>query len=329
MYRTFRAVTLPIAFLLLSTAAALGQTTTSTQTYSQSISGVGTVSWSATVTTNNCLGQQYIFYSFTNFSLQPLTGSVISLSNSVVGPYFQGPSQPDIECHYNGNPPPTTPLTVTSATESSYGLTITIQPQYISNVTLTANSAIRPKFVVLSVVYAPPGNSNGSASVGAHNTVNYGTSTQLGTSTTLTNTIKQGVGFSVTTSFGINIPTPIGSFSNTDTTTSSTTFSQEQDTTQSIAVTKLSTYGATENAPPTPGLNHDFDTIYVWLNPVFPVSIVNGVLTWTGYEYDPNDQNSPNDMEIVQLTVGQLKGIQTIPEQTTDFFPEAGLPPED
>src|SRR5262249_26960217 len=71
------------------------------------------------------------------------------------------------------------------------------QPFMVAPGTPLPTGSLNPKFVVLSVIYAPPGQKS---------TVDYGSSTMLGTNTTITNTVQPSTGLSVTLTGNNTVP---------------------------------------------------------------------------------------------------------------------------
>lgn len=160
---------------------------------------------------------------------------------------------------------------------------------------------LHPKYQVVSVVYAPPG-------TGA--TVDYSTSTGAGTTTDVSREFSQGINFSVKVG---------GSFFNLlkDTTTYSGGWTESTTHSNSMTVNKTSTLdlnvaGQESPAPPY-GIDHDYDQIYICLNPVlgFSASASNSSVSgatpnWT-LACDNRDTNAGTEPDIISLTVAQLK----------------------
>lgn len=160
---------------------------------------------------------------------------------------------------------------------------------------------VGPKYLVVGVSYAAPG--PGSF-------VQYSTSSSFGTTTSLSSSFSSNTSISVSLSHGVSIAgvlkgdvkvTGTVSASQTSTTSSSTTVSIEN-----LFTTLL---------PGTPDafspINHDYDIIWLWLNPVMlftvrlsPPSFPSAV-TWNGYAYDLADQPG---MDIWPIEVGYLNG---------------------
>lgn len=175
----------------------------------------------------------------------------------------------------------------------------------------TATGYINPKYLILSVQYAPPG---------AKSLVDYGTSTNVGTSNSVSSSFSNklmqsvSVGFKTDSLFGL---TPSGSV----TATESTTDTEEQDTSSSVVFNKLSTFDTQVLGPAsnTVGLDHDFDTVTIWLNPVaeFTISTAGspGTVQLNNYYYDTRDGGGTAPMDTVTLQVRQLKNPSLITNQ--------------
>jgi hypothetical protein len=168
-----------------------------------------------------------------------------------------------------------------------------------------------PKYIVLSVQYAPPGMSS---------TVDYGTSTNVGTSNSAMNSFSSGVTQSVTVGFktdSIFGLTPSGGISETE----STTNSQEQDTTSSVAFNKLSTLDQIVKGPATNsiGLDHTQDTVTIWLNPAVQLTALTTAskpaLQLNNYFYDTRDGLGTGPMDTITLSVEQLLNFSLIKNQ--------------
>lgn len=160
---------------------------------------------------------------------------------------------------------------------------------------------INPKYVVLGVEYAPPG---------SQSNVTYGSNAVVGFSTATTDT------FSTNTKESISMSTPgvpIPGFNSTRTVTVSNSYTQGQDTTDTIAVSQTSSNatGLTGYSDPTNGVNHDYDQILVWLNPINDYSVVpnSSIIQWNGWGYDLNDHNPGGPyMEVERIQLGCLNG---------------------
>ena len=170
---------------------------------------------------------------------------------------------------------------------------------------------LHPKFMVLDVMYAPPG--SGSS-------INYSGQTSIQNTTSTMNSFTSAA--SVLLGFP-NIGKGKGRISNggnsiqgdwTYATSGTATYSMTAADTDSVTAPGPSSSGL--------GVDHESDIIWVWLNPEsdYTTDALQG-LVWNGYATNPNDINvSPNQMDIVPLTVSQLDGTSPIPQALRDIL---------
>jgi hypothetical protein len=180
---------------------------------------------------------------------------------------------------------------------------------------------INPKYVVVGVIYAPPG---------ASSYVQYADTTSIGNTATLSNSFQNDVGFSVSVQGGLGIPAAGLSGGGVKLTfTESTDYTQgsSSSTTNTISQTATIAY----KFPGTPTLSpvtNDNDFILLWLNPELlvtytpPAGSNPASLQWTGYAMDPNDpetgQPPPSGPyiagpDIYAVQVGCLNGHISCP----------------
>jgi hypothetical protein len=157
------------------------------------------------------------------------------------------------------------------------------------------------KFQILGVDYAPPGQ---------HSSVNYNGSTMQGTSTTSANTWSSNIGYTVTLESGAGL---FGLLSGSTTGTFSSSYTQETDTNSSIAVgtTTTSTDAVMGPASSAAGVDHDYDVVWVWLNPISSYVVGPSEVRLTGYGFDAADDTK--EMEVLPLYVYWLKTPSSIP----------------
>jgi hypothetical protein len=161
---------------------------------------------------------------------------------------------------------------------------------------------VNPKYKIVGVMYAPPGSKSA---------VTYANNSVVGSSTTVTNSFATAVTKSVSVSGGVKI------FGWTDTITGtySDSYTQEEDSSSSIAVsqTTTSSSGLSGYSDPTSGVNHDYDYIFLWLNPLAMFTLYTDSTgksneVWTGYGYDLNDTKAAPDMDVIGVQLGCLNG---------------------
>ncbi|HYX53487.1 MAG TPA: choice-of-anchor D domain-containing protein [Candidatus Limnocylindrales bacterium] len=162
---------------------------------------------------------------------------------------------------------------------------------------------VNPKYIVVGVTYAPPG---------PQSRVDYTNSVMLGTSTSIQNSFKRNITASVKISKSIAIPgleTTNGKV--VDTVSVSNSFTNGSTDGKSVTVNKTTTQSQTTPGPSDAfiGLDHDFDLVWVWLNPVVSLGVNDpnnpSTVTWNGVGFDPAD--AP-DLEVIPIPVGVLNG---------------------
>lgn len=167
----------------------------------------------------------------------------------------------------------------------------------------------QPKYIVLTVIYAPPGTNGGhstsSVSYSANSTT--GTTTAAGESFQVANSITftngadfLGNGGSVGVSFSV-------SHSDTDS--------------QSLEIKKSATSSINQNGPGQDGINHDNDAIWLLLNPTVNLSIS----TAPSASWNFSNSMSPSSSPIQYLYVGWLNGHVPMPPQIGALLQNAGI----
>jgi hypothetical protein len=266
-------------------------------------SGLGTLTYTETDRSGSCdgspgplrVGDEYQSWGYSNFVLQDSSGRH-NLDGSVV--YFRsnGPTPP---CEMSST---RTPVILTGA---GYNVSFVPGPGVASATLLPTLGFINPKYFILGVTYAPPG---------SQSNVQYGNSTLVGTSTSISDSIANE--FAQSFSIGADIGVGIGaaaSAQSTVTATVSTSYTEEKDNSTSISVSKTTTNQDEVRGPASSlGVDHDYDVIWLWLNPTLNFSAGPGpnVLQWSGYGYDPSDFN---EMDKYPVTVGWLNGHIPMP----------------
>jgi hypothetical protein len=157
------------------------------------------------------------------------------------------------------------------------------------------------KFKILGVDYAPPG---------AKSTVSYTNSTMRGSSTSDSQTYTSSVTVGVKVKEGASI---LGLVGGSLTEGVSQTWSQENDTSSSVAFNATATNSDVVPGPAssTVGIDHDYDIIWVWLNPMVTLAVGPNTVVNTGLAYNAADDAA--EMEVVPLYATWLKNPSTIP----------------
>lgn len=173
-------------------------------------------------------------------------------------------------------------------------------------ITHTAISAwLRPKYQVVGLTYAPPG---------AKSSAQYSSGFQTGQATSYSSTFVTSESYKTTYSFGLTY----GIASGKETDESSSGWTQENDTSSSLSVTDTNSVGITVPGPQSSalGVDHDYDTVYIWLNPEVFVALGKALAYVGPYGWDVRDSGI-GAMDVIGLTVGQLRGTQSITDPET------------
>ena len=128
---------------------------------------------------------------------------------------------------------------------------------------------VNPSYVVLTVVYAPPGTNGGKSS----STVSYGSGSTTGSTTSVSNSFKQA--------YSIAADTGAGFIGNGGGVGLSFTYGVNASDGEALDIKKSSNTTITRPGPSVDGIDHDRDTIYLWLNPVVSLSLNSSSAVWT------------------------------------------------
>jgi hypothetical protein len=156
---------------------------------------------------------------------------------------------------------------------------------------------VNPKYLIVGVTYAPPG---------AASDVTYQDSVKVGTSKSISHSFTNDSAFSVKVNAEVKAFGSKGEITGT----SSTEYVQKSTDSSSVTLNKTTTQSDKTKGPADSfvGVDHDYDLIWLWLNPVavFQVQPDNPhTITWNGFAFDPADQP---EMEIFPVPVGVLNG---------------------
>lgn len=285
----------------------------SATTYNETIpAGSGTLSYTAVATVDGQCGVGLVekqnatplvignptYYYLTAFSSFSYTLSGVTTPLSGGGSSFYDPVGGRDGCVPSNMPP----ITLTAP-----GIDIVFTPNtsYTGYATVEqgATGYVNPKYVVVGVVYAPPG---------PNSSVTYANSTLVGSTTNTTSSFMNDVNVTVSVSKGISAWTIVGGAATTITNSVSTDSSQGSNSSQTVTlsstVTDSDTFKGTANA--CSPVNHDYDYIGLWLNPLMIYSTFSNISTiqWNGYGYDPNDPSGGRGRDIFWVQVGWLNG---------------------
>jgi len=218
---------------------------------------------------------------------------------------------------FSGGSPNSCPHTVnadalsTWSTDGLFYLKGTVSGTTITEVVSLASGYINPKYLIVGVTYAPPG--------GTNSFVSYASTNFVGMTSSNMSSFAQNYTESVSISGGAGCGGGVGNlvgFSATAcvTGTESTGDTQTSNTSNSITLSMQTT--TSDKTPGVPNVyspvDHDYDIIYLWLNPVVLFNVpgtntpTSGTVTWTGYGYDYADPL--HEVDIWPVYVGWLNG---------------------
>lgn len=309
---TRRATQFCVVLTFLTTLSAVAQQ----QIYNVTInlgSGKGTVTYQEIVNQEKCTVAAKYTYSYTRIVDYSFAYTGTVPSTSIAGSFTLISGSPgrlsQSNCPANGVivNQPTVPLL-----EQQYEIYV-----YPQGTGLNAMSAayvpgtfgyINPKYVVSTVLYAPPGSKS---------TAVYTNSSTVSSTTSVSQTFTSSATESVSTSTGL-LGTGISSVTSwlngKQTSNSSNTESQSSQSSNSVTLTMSTSNGVTVAGPSSDyvGVDHDWDMIKVWINPVLLFTVYNTTLSgetkvaWWGYGSSALDPTAPVD--IWGIPVGCLNG---------------------
>lgn len=294
-------------FCMIAIGAVFAAPLVSAQTQSFSFgNGLGTLTYIANGDTEPCTGNRgfeafFTDWSFSNFTYIASDNTTYQLSGFTT--YVDGLANAQGSC------PATRAGNTITASGNGFTIVISPGPGFVT-ATISIPGYINPKYVVVGVIYAPPGSKS---------FVDYRNTHLASNTTSVTNTFIN----SVTKTVKITQPGGLfGFLGGTQTTTNSSTLTQQSQTSSSVtsSVTdtqslKLSGPGPSNNCGPLAGdyigVDHDCDLIKVWVNPVMLFTLTNddsggAVVQWNGYGFSSLDTTAP--IHIVDILVGCLNG---------------------
>lgn len=249
----------------------------------------------------------YLEYDYTDFVYYPasgVSGGPFSLAGTAV--YIA-------DSPGTGDCPPVGPQPTTIRGQ---GYSIRIMPTSNGvNATMSAPGYVNPKYIVLGVIYAPPGQASYAS---------YANSDLVSSTVTTKASFTTGYQLTYTQMNFANIkPFKNGSIDSSSQTVYS--FSLSGTTTDSTAVTIQKEAGSNLSVPGPlcnyVGVDHDYDIIEVWLNPVVLYTLTNnGVVQPNGYGYSSWDRPG---MDIQYVYAGQLNGDFSMPSALQTAFARA------
>lgn len=185
---------------------------------------------------------------------------------------------------------------------------ITLQRNLVVTVNVNGNyvfgnwrGTIYPKYHVLGVDYAPPG---------SRSFVTYSANFSRGGSNSLSETFSNSTSLSVTQTLKFGVPEAGADLS----TTITSSYAQQAETQTGNTWSLTSAGGHTVSGPASSaaGINHDYDIIWIWLNPAIELTLTGPAsFNWNGFAYNPADP--VNQMDVLYLYVYELKNPSLIP----------------
>jgi hypothetical protein len=168
-----------------------------------------------------------------------------------------------------------------------------------------ATGTARPKYYVLTVLYAPPGTAGASTAGTSNSLVDYGSMSSTGTTTTIASSIKEGLSLQFgTEKEGLQ-------FNFSDTTTDSS----------SIAIQKAETFDIKLPGPAADGIDHNRDVFVLLLNPLLTVAEFPGDNVQVAMGVDGPTMN------IQYVYAGWLNGLVPMAPGVNQQLDAAGLDP--
>ncbi|HTQ48536.1 MAG TPA: carboxypeptidase-like regulatory domain-containing protein [Polyangiaceae bacterium] len=172
------------------------------------------------------------------------------------------------------------------------------------------SGTVTPKFIVTNVVYAPPG----SANKGGGSNVDYGSSSTTGVTTSVGSSFKSDYGISA--SLSLSDPVALGISLASEQFTVSTSTSSTSGSQSSLDVKKATGYDLKVPGPATDGVDHDYDEIWVLLNPVVGIVATGNTGHWV---VGMNSRTVPQ-----YAKVAWLKNPSSMPANVAQAFANAG-----
>lgn len=208
----------------------------------------------------------------------------------------------------------------TTATYSWHGAGLLSSASEACQLTYGGTSgSIYPKYQIVGLTYAPPGSKS---------TATYSNGFLQGTATSNEASWKNVLGVKVQVTTGADL---FGILSGQTTSIASANWTQTGSNTTSLSIQQNLTSGLTMDGPPLnggmdQGVDHNYDIVYVWLNPAVLLSFTGNAVVTSGFYYDDRDGETPETcdgmtysgvtgMDVVPLTIGQLNGSQPITDQ--------------
>jgi len=263
---------------------------------------------------------------YTNFTYVP--NSSTGLANQAFGSstyYISDSPGPGIgqqdTCPANGPGPDVTYTSSTGGTVAS-GYTIDVKPAGWNevNATIGVPGYIDPRWEVGGILYAPAGARNSG-----NNSVIYTNSTLVSVTDSIDKTWSSNKTVSTSFSEGVKLNVPgawQGKITFNQGTSNSYTQGTEDDTSTTMSKTASLSLSVKAGYSGYAGLDHDWDVMEVWVNPVTFVAMGNGgVSSWSGYGFASGDDRVQGDLEVAKVNLGCLNGHWNISSAPSGLGP--------
>lgn len=154
------------------------------------------------------------------------------------------------------------------------------------------HGTLAPRYLILTVVYAPPGTQGGHGP----SSVSYGSGSTTGTTTTISNSFKSAGSVTLDASGGFLAEARAAvSFG----------YGRSKTNSNALEIKKTSTTTIKADGPSSNGIDHDGDIIYLWLNPKIDLAVTQSTAAWM--------LTGTNIADIQYVHVAWLKNPQIMP----------------
>ncbi len=171
---------------------------------------------------------------------------------------------------------------------------------------------VRPKYYVVTVIYAPPGTNGGRSS----SSVAYANGSTEGSTVSSSSSFRDSSSLTISTSGSLDL---IGQASASLTLDSS----HNQSDSRSLDIRMSSSSEINDPGPASDGVDHNHDLIYLWLNPLLQVKLfsgANGRVTSVNWGLLPNGPTI-----LTYVYVGWLKNPSQMPPGEAQLLQSHGI----
>jgi hypothetical protein len=174
---------------------------------------------------------------------------------------------------------------------------------------VTESGSVLPKYLILTVVYAPPGSQDCKFT----SMVAYGEGNTLGTTVSATKSLASGTKVSVGVSLGGEVG-PKGEIG------ASFAFGNTSSDSDEMSISNKTGSAINASGPCSDGINHDFDRVYLLLSPEVPLLFSDPAGCESCGEEEIVWSLSPTAGTQYEVYVGELKGTMPMRQSTLDIF---------